>query len=191
MAASAMEAKRPKILEAAFRLFHQHGYRKVTMSDIAEAAEMSRPTLYAVFPNKEAVFAAIAEQHCADSERETEQQLAQASTLEAKLSSIVTIWIIRPFSSVIESPSGLDFIANVASDQPSALDAVYERLEAHVYRALKSELAGKRAAVSARDLARIVRLAVRGLNDSATSLAELRRLCNGLVAMAVATAKSA
>ena len=41
------------ILDAASRLFHRYGYRKMTMSDVAEEARLSRPTVYQYFPNKE------------------------------------------------------------------------------------------------------------------------------------------
>ena len=58
-----MESKIDKILAAAYGLLHKHGLRKVTMSDIAEAAGISRPTLYAEFANKDAILTAIVERH--------------------------------------------------------------------------------------------------------------------------------
>jgi AcrR family transcriptional regulator len=41
-----------KILEAAYRLFMEQGYRKTTMDDIALALSMSKKTLYKYFPHK-------------------------------------------------------------------------------------------------------------------------------------------
>ena len=41
---------------AATSAFVKSGYRRTTMNDVAEAADMSRPALYQVFKNKEDVF---------------------------------------------------------------------------------------------------------------------------------------
>lgn len=43
--------------QAAFELFEKHGYSDVTMEQIAEAADVSKVTLYKYFPVKEALLA--------------------------------------------------------------------------------------------------------------------------------------
>lgn len=47
------------ILDAAMKLFHGSGYDDVSMSDIAAAVGIKKPTLYLYFKNKEALFFAI------------------------------------------------------------------------------------------------------------------------------------
>ena len=44
---------------AATRAFTRNGYRRTTMNDVAEAADMSRPALYQVFKNKEDVYCSM------------------------------------------------------------------------------------------------------------------------------------
>ena len=44
---------------AATSAFAKSGYRRTTMNDVAEAADMSRPALYQVFKNKEDVFCSV------------------------------------------------------------------------------------------------------------------------------------
>jgi AcrR family transcriptional regulator len=58
--------KRFRVVTAALSAFSRFGYRRTAMADIAAAAEMSRPALYLVFPNKVAVFRALAEMLMAD-----------------------------------------------------------------------------------------------------------------------------
>ncbi|MCU0493590.1 MAG: TetR/AcrR family transcriptional regulator [Chloroflexaceae bacterium] len=45
-----------KIVDAAAHLFMQRGYRAVSINDIVSAAEVTKPTLYYYFPDKEALF---------------------------------------------------------------------------------------------------------------------------------------
>jgi AcrR family transcriptional regulator len=50
---------RLKVIEAAKRLFIEHGYPATTIEAIAEAAEVSLPTLYRLFGSKRALLAAV------------------------------------------------------------------------------------------------------------------------------------
>jgi AcrR family transcriptional regulator len=53
--------RRDKLLDAAEALFARHGLRGTTMEQIAEAARVSKVTVYGYFPDKDAVFAAVGE----------------------------------------------------------------------------------------------------------------------------------
>lgn len=48
-----------RILDAAQQLFLEKGYRRASIDDISELAPASKPTIYAHFPGKEALFAAV------------------------------------------------------------------------------------------------------------------------------------
>jgi AcrR family transcriptional regulator len=51
--------KRLQITQAAERLFLAHGYGAVSMDQVARTANVSKATLYAYFPSKDALFATI------------------------------------------------------------------------------------------------------------------------------------
>jgi AcrR family transcriptional regulator len=53
--------RRRQLLEAAGRLFRANGFRAVTMEAIAAEAGVAKATLYSHFPNKTAIFAAVAD----------------------------------------------------------------------------------------------------------------------------------
>jgi AcrR family transcriptional regulator len=48
-----------RILDAAQRVFLEKGYNGASIDEIAEQAPASKPTIYAYFPNKEALFTAV------------------------------------------------------------------------------------------------------------------------------------
>lgn len=48
-----------RILDAALRLFGQHGYSATSMDDVAHAAGLTKPTIYQYFPSKEQLFTAM------------------------------------------------------------------------------------------------------------------------------------
>lgn len=52
-------ATRRKVIEAANRLFTEHGYPATTIETIAEAADVSLPTLYRLFGSKRALLTAV------------------------------------------------------------------------------------------------------------------------------------
>lgn len=52
--------RKEQILEAARKLFQERGFLNVTMSDIAESAELSIGTLYLYFKNKDDIYAGLA-----------------------------------------------------------------------------------------------------------------------------------
>jgi len=53
------EQRRKDIIEAAEGVFFSKGWQTATMDDVAEAAELSKATLYLYFKNKEELYAAI------------------------------------------------------------------------------------------------------------------------------------
>ena len=114
-------------------------------------------------------------------------KLPRAKSLEARLSLVFEWWIVGSAGSVLDSPNGIDLLANAAVYAPEACSEIYVRFEAHLRDRLQPEMPRRRG-MTARDLAHIMMLATKGLKSSATSLSELRRMTNGLVAMAVATA---
>lgn len=55
-----MKTRREQLLEAAENVFARKGYAETTMGDIAEAAGVTRPTVYAYFSSKDDVLAGVA-----------------------------------------------------------------------------------------------------------------------------------
>jgi AcrR family transcriptional regulator len=58
---TASKSTSAKALNAALNLFARHGYNRTSMADVAEAAGISRATLYVHFKDKEALVRALAD----------------------------------------------------------------------------------------------------------------------------------
>ncbi|WP_311240566.1 MULTISPECIES: helix-turn-helix domain-containing protein [unclassified Xanthomonas] len=176
-------------METALQLFLRHGYRKVSMSDIAQAAQMSRPSLYAAFPNKEAIFAAQVVRQRDICAAATAQRVRDTQDLHTQLRQLFDIWVLEPVAAVIDSENGLDLVANCGVYAPDALDALYQQMEDTLVQLLRPHVRDN-SAMSAADLAYILRLATTSLKASADNEAVLRRLIAGLITMALSTVQA-
>lgn len=184
-----METKDDRIVAAAFELFFRHGYRKVSMSDIAQASEMSRPSLYTTFANKEAIFAELVRRQCARNLAETRARLHKISGLRARLGCVFAIWLIEPVATVIDSENATEMLANCAEFAPQAVADLYVQLELQLVEVLQP-VVPETAALTAAEIARILRLASTGLKTTADNLQDLQRMVDGLVVMAVAAVQA-
>lgn len=176
-------------MDAALQLFLRHGYRKVGIGDIAAAAQMSRPSLYASFPNKEAIFAAMVLRQRDQCLAESGARLRPGQDLATRLRHLFDIWVLEPTASVIGSENGIELLARCGEWAPEALAEVYAQLEAQLRATLQPEVHAQ-APMSAADLAYILRLATTSLKASADNEADLRRLIGGLIAMTLATVRA-
>jgi len=80
--------KRVAILDAAARVFLEHGYGATSMDEVARVAGVSKRTVYFHFGSKETLFHAIVEQKCADLADPLRSGRWQDMDLESALSDI-------------------------------------------------------------------------------------------------------
>lgn len=74
-----------EILSTAKRLFAQHGLKKTTMEDIANAMGKGKSTLYYYFPGKTEIFQAVVDEEMRSLLRFTRQAINMATTAREKL----------------------------------------------------------------------------------------------------------
>lgn len=108
-----MTETKVKIIGAALDAFSRYGIRRVSMGDVAEAAEVSRQTLYAHYKNKDELCAA-AMRHAIDVLLEKlEDDWAATSEIEPKLDAYFEHCVIVPFQMLVKHPDLRDIQVGV------------------------------------------------------------------------------
>ncbi|BBL72709.1 TetR/AcrR family transcriptional regulator [Methylogaea oryzae] len=109
--------KRAAILDAAKRVFIAHGYSGASMEAIAEAAPVSKPTLYSHFKGKQELFAAVVAGQC-------EALLGTLSRAQAEqpdaLSGLKAV--ARSFVDLVYAEEALSLYRMIVAEQPKFPD---------------------------------------------------------------------
>ena len=87
----APEQRRALIVEAAGRLFGEHGYDGTRLDDVARAAGVTKPVLYRHFADKTALYLALLDATARTSGPSPARSRRRA--LEARLRAVLEVWL--------------------------------------------------------------------------------------------------
>lgn len=181
------DEKRRKVRQAALEVFLRYGYRKVTMDDIAQGVGISRPALYLVFPNKEAVFRDVVQAGLENLLEEIERGLAHQHSLADQLAHVFQVSSVQSFELVSRAPAASELM-NASFDFVKELFDSYERRQtdilARLIRAAVREPDALQPSAHAR--ARIMISAAHGFKSKAKDVQEMKAFIGDLVRMTVA-----
>jgi len=164
----APDPKRARILDGAMKVFLAYGYSRVTMDDIARAAEVSRPALYLLFKNKAEIYRAIGAALLENSAEGARAALAKPGPFGERMMAAIECSLISMMKTIMDSPHGAEILDRKNS------------LAADLAADWRGELIGTfRQAIAAEAERNKVDLAARGL--TAEALADL--LFDGLEGM--------
>jgi len=111
-----------RILDAAKKVFLERGFEGASIDEIAEVARAGKPTIYARFPGKEALFAAVMARHVRENIGSFASIAPTGVRLEERLASIATAILHQVLSpgtiglcraSIAEAPRFPDLAASV------------------------------------------------------------------------------
>jgi TetR/AcrR family transcriptional regulator of autoinduction and epiphytic fitness len=175
------EEKRRQIVAAAIKVFWKHGFRRVKMRDIAEAAGISRPGLYLYFRTKDDVFKAAITQWGDTLLDEIRRGIGRKKTAREKLLFVFDVWVVRRFAGYLSAPEARELTDSGVEFARDALSESYGKFEAVIASILEEHPEGKRRRLppSART-AHVIVSAVRGFKLVAQSPGELREMVGDL-----------
>ena len=175
-----LNEKREAVLEAAATVFSQYGFRRASMSAIAAAAGISRPTLYQWFENKAALFRQLANHRQNQAIAEAASVLTEPAPLADRVPRAILAYERIYYEPVAGSPHAAEFLdLNQGAAASDMIDGRY-RLIAHLAVAIDSASGGADAPsrnpmISAPYFAELLMSAVNGVKSSATSIADFRQ----------------
>ena len=120
-----------RLLEAALTLFSRHGFKRASMADIAREAGVARATLYLRFPDKRAVFEALAASVVDDALAGAEAAWRDDAPLADNLAATILGKDLRFFRLLRATPHGaelFDLDAELARVEAARLDAGFTAL---------------------------------------------------------------
>jgi AcrR family transcriptional regulator len=183
---SALQEKQERIIRAAKGVFLKYGYTRVTMSDLAQAAGMSRPALYLVFAKKEDVFGAVVRQMAREVSEDVHEGLAPIKSALDKLKFVCEIWMVRPFDWLNQSPEAREIYEG---SHEFARDAVVESMllfEHDLASVLKLFPKGTLPkGISPDRAAQLLAGAIVGIKKTCGNSSELRENIHALIAMMI------
>lgn len=177
-----------KVLAAGRQVFLRYGYKRTTMNDIAEAAKMSRPAVYLVFPSKEEIFAAVLKQALDDMLEQIRGGLPQFDNVPDKVAFAFEIWCVQPYEMTLAAPDAKDLLESGYEYANAVVTEAFRQFEAVVAAVLEPAVrAQANVALSAAQITHILVSAIPGFKQSVRDAAELRRQMAGLFAMTYAS----
>ena len=160
------------MLQAATDTFLRYGFARTTMGDIAERAGISRPALYLVFPNKEAVFAAVIHRMNDDQLGKIQAAFSELPTLREKVLFACETWGAHGLDLVAAHPDARDLfsLAFVPVQQ------MYAKFQAVIAALLTDSAVASSFGATPEELARILAFAMRGFRETVVGKRDMRRL---------------
>jgi AcrR family transcriptional regulator len=194
---------RTRILDAAMGVFRQHGFRRSSIEQAAEAAGLTRQALYHHFKSKEALFRAVIERVY---ETALAAQIAAAEAAEkagGSLADILNAEVTARLRHMLASFDGSPHIEELFSEHLLQARDLYQKYSdlyfaqavATIERVCRKQRLVLAGGLAPRDLARLIEMAIHGtksaypgMQPADAYLKHLEIMLRTLVAGAVAPA---
>jgi len=170
--------KRRQVLSSALDAFFKYGFKRLSMKEIAELADVSRAGLYMDFKDKEALLNAAILHYAEVLIEEIEEGLKNKKTTEDKILFAFEVWSIRSFEQYMTSPEAKEIIEGYLSFARESFDASYKRLESLIASLIRAHFRDddSKKVLSADRTAHLLVSASRGFKLVAKTGVELRRM---------------
>ncbi|MEM1433868.1 MAG: helix-turn-helix domain-containing protein [Pseudomonadota bacterium] len=183
---SAADEKRESVFDAAAEVFAQYGFRRTSMNDIAQAAGMSRPALYLMFANKEALFRELAAHRQQQALDAALAALATEAPFATQLTDAIQVYeqiLYEPIAASPHSAEFLDLKSGVSGDvvqqgQVRLINSLTKALEKAQSR---GEVSFDALGQTARGFVELLLSALYGVKSKATSVRAFRKQSRALV----------
>ncbi len=176
--------KRSKILTKAMEIFSKRGYAAVSMKEIADAMEISRPGLYLYFKTKEEIFNAVVGLFSELNLEKVKKEIALKNGLESQLHSAFEIGIVDVFQLTVQSPEAKEISDSSLEFAKSTRDLSYGRFAAVIASILRSNgVTKEETGLSSKRIANLLVSSARGFKSIARDPRDLREMIHDLITL--------
>lgn len=185
------EDKRRRIVAAATSLFGRYGFRRTSMDLLAAEAGVAKPTVYAYFADKEAVFKAVCVDVCEGLLARAEAASVGGGSIDERLAAVLTAKFTYLYELVHSSPHAQELLVSqgeIGSDVVQKTDRAYHRLLTSMLEdaTAAGEIAPKRVGLAPGAAASLLMRGAHGAGYDATSSASHAKHLAELVRVLVA-----
>lgn len=173
------DTRETRALDTAAEIFLRQGFARTTMGDIAQGVGISRPALYLMFSNKEAIFGGVIERMNAAQLAAIRRQLPDQRTLHEQLLLACQTWGAHGFDMMQANPPAADLF----DISRASVRQVYAAFEELIVELLKEPIARSNCDATPEELARTLAYAMRGFRDTAVDGRDMRRLIERQVSL--------
>lgn len=182
------DKKRESVFRGSKDVFAQYGFRRTSMSDIAEAAGISRPALYLMFKNKEALFREMASSTIGEATDLAQAEVRKAASLQDRIANAVLAYERIYYEPVADSPHGaelMDVNVSIAADiMQEGHERLVQLLAEEIVRAAKAgEASLANLPVKPRAFVELLMSSVSGLKKKVKSNKDFRHQIRNVVAI--------
>jgi AcrR family transcriptional regulator len=174
---SPLGTKRQRVIVSATEVFCRYGFARTTMGDIAERCGISRPALYLLFPDKEAIFTAVIEHMDREKLAGIRAELERLKGLRARLLHACLSWGCHGIDLAAAHPDAADLF----DLRVPAVQQVYRSFQAFIVELISEHVRIARSKFSAEQAARVLTFSMRGLRETATNSRDMQNLITSLV----------
>lgn len=121
--------RRRRVLDAGLATFVRFGLRRTTMADIAQAAGMSRPSLYQLFDSKDAIFAAVLRDMGDRALASIAAALPAQRDKRDRLRLVIEQWCVAGYALASTSPEASELVDASNDAAPEVMNAIYSQVE--------------------------------------------------------------
>ena len=165
-------SKEKRALDSATEVFTRYGYARTTMGDIASRAGMSRPALYLLFPDKEAIFDRVIREMDGSKLTEIRTKTDKIDSLQKKVTTACLVWGLHPVELAADHPDAADLF----DLSFPAVRQAYANFETLVAEMIAAEVERSGIGASPNEIARTLVYGMRGMRDAASDTQDLRRM---------------
>lgn len=173
-----MKNNEKHIADIAMQEFAKYGFRKTTMQDVADAAGVSRQTLYNYVATKDELLKLVARHYFADAIHQCETELAQAKNLSDAFDSLINNFVCAPWHMIKSIPEAEEFEATSNDIIGDEIQKANSQKAALVEKTIIEHLEKtKRALCKPDEIAAFFCATAAGIKSNAQSEDELNMLC--------------